>query len=163
MGLEPTSPLYESGVLAAGRPVLFGLRGEGQEARGVNLLPLSPHLLPRLGSEGLEPSPVRVRAGCAAANTSIPLCRSPLPRAESEHESPGDRTRTDNLVVPNHAGSQITLHPNAATSFTEAVGNFTSHDRLRDEEVWEIRATLAACPPVESRPKTPADKPPVPP
>jgi hypothetical protein len=25
-----------------------------------------------LGSEGLEPSPVRLRAGCAAANTSIP-------------------------------------------------------------------------------------------
>ncbi len=30
------------------------------------------HQIVEVGSEGLEPSPVRLRAGCAAANTSIP-------------------------------------------------------------------------------------------
>lgn len=30
-------------------------------------------VIPKLGPEGLEPSPVRLRAGCAAANTSIPF------------------------------------------------------------------------------------------
>ncbi len=49
MGLEPTSPRYGRGVLAAGRPVL-----------------------PGVGPEGLEPSPARLRAGCAAANTLVP-------------------------------------------------------------------------------------------
>ncbi len=52
-GLEPASPLYESGVFAARRPVLC----------------LS------VGPEGLEPSPRRLRAGDAAANTSVPSFR----------------------------------------------------------------------------------------
>ena len=50
VGLEPTSPPYEGGVFAAGRPVLHGV-----------------------GPEGLEPSPNRLRAGCAAAKTSVPI------------------------------------------------------------------------------------------
>lgn len=52
-GLEPSSPHYESGVFAAGSPVL--------------VLQVEP--------EGLEPSPARLRAGDAAANTSVP-CES---------------------------------------------------------------------------------------
>ena len=51
VGLEPTSPPYEGGVLAAGRPV-----------------PAS-----RVGPEGLEPSPNRLRAGRSAARTSVPI------------------------------------------------------------------------------------------
>ena len=51
VGLEPTSPHYGCGVLAAGRPV---------------------HANIRVGPEGLEPSPARLRAGCAAANTWVP-------------------------------------------------------------------------------------------
>ena len=51
VGLEPTSPPYEGGVFAAGRPV-----------------PAS-----RMGPEGLEPSPNRLRAGRSAARTSVPI------------------------------------------------------------------------------------------
>jgi len=50
VGLEPTLPHYGCGVLAAGRPVL----------------------VVSVGPDGLEPSPARLRAECAAANTSIP-------------------------------------------------------------------------------------------
>ena len=50
VGLEPTSPHYGCGVLAAGRPVLFH----------------------SVGSEGLEPSPTWLRARHAAASTLIP-------------------------------------------------------------------------------------------
>jgi hypothetical protein len=52
-GLEPSSPHYESGVFAARSPVLVF----------------------QVGPEGLEPSPARLRAGDAAANTSVP-CES---------------------------------------------------------------------------------------
>ncbi len=51
-GLEPASPLYESGVFAARRPVLCF----------------------SVGLEGLEPSPAWVRTRDAAANTSVPNC-----------------------------------------------------------------------------------------
>ena len=51
-GVEPAPPPYESGAPAPRRPM--------------------PTKSP-LGSEGLEPSPARVRTGCAAANTSIPF------------------------------------------------------------------------------------------
>ena len=54
VGLEPTLPLYESGVLAARRPVLYF----------------------SVGPEGLEPSPAWVRTRDAAANTSVPICLS---------------------------------------------------------------------------------------
>ena len=53
-GLEPSSPLYESGVFAARSPVLVF----------------------QVGPEGLEPSPARLRAGDAAANTSVPSIES---------------------------------------------------------------------------------------
>ena len=56
VGLEPTSPHYGCGVLAAGRPVPC-----------------------RVGPEGLEPSPARLRAGCAAANTWDPFVTRALP------------------------------------------------------------------------------------
>ncbi len=51
VGLEPTSPHYGCGILAAGPPVHF-------------------HCV--MEPEGLEPSPARLRAGCAAANTWVP-------------------------------------------------------------------------------------------
>ena len=54
VGLEPTSPHYGCGILAARRPVLV----------------LS------VGLEGLEPSPARLRAGDAAANTLVPSIES---------------------------------------------------------------------------------------
>ena len=50
VGVEPTLPRYEGGVLAAKRPVRFS----------------------SVGPDGLEPSPARLRAECAAANTLIP-------------------------------------------------------------------------------------------
>ena len=50
VGLEPTLPHYGCGVLAAKRPVL----------------------VIRMGPDGLEPSPARVRTECAAANTLVP-------------------------------------------------------------------------------------------
>ena len=53
-GLEPTSPRYRCGVLAAGQPVLIS----------------------SVGSEGLEPSPGGLRIRCAAANTLIPFSAS---------------------------------------------------------------------------------------
>jgi hypothetical protein len=53
-GLEPSSPHYESGVFAARSPVL----------------------VLQVGPEGLEPSPARLRAGDAAANTSVPSIES---------------------------------------------------------------------------------------
>ena len=76
VGLEPTSPPYESGILAAGRPVLFYVVGI---PRGVfrwvvwirwGVLPL----VDRVGPEGLEPPPCWLRARNAAANTLDPLC-----------------------------------------------------------------------------------------
>jgi hypothetical protein len=58
VGLEPTSPHYGCGVLAAGRPV--------------------PDF--QMGPEGLEPSPASLRARYAAANTLIPCrCSSASP------------------------------------------------------------------------------------
>ena len=59
VGLEPTSPHYGCGVLAAGRPVPFV----------------------QVGSEGLEPSPTWLRARHAAASTLIP-CSDFFTRAE---------------------------------------------------------------------------------
>ena len=53
VGLEPTSPHYGCGVFAARRPVQGVRHGRNR----------------RVGPEGLEPSPARVRTGCAAANT----------------------------------------------------------------------------------------------
>ena len=50
VGLEPTSPHYECGILAAGLPVPFI----------------------QVGPEGLEPSPTWLRARHAASNTLIP-------------------------------------------------------------------------------------------
>ena len=67
VGLEPTLPLYRCGVLAVKRPVL----------------------VIRMGPDGLEPSPTRVRTECAAANTLIPN--------QSLRSWPG-RSRT--VVVP---------------------------------------------------------------
>ena len=48
VGVEPTFPPYESGVVATGPPVLS------------------------MGPDGLEPSPFRVRTGYAAASTLVP-------------------------------------------------------------------------------------------
>jgi hypothetical protein len=53
VGLEPTSPHYGCGILAARRPVRFQLQ------------------INQVGPEGLEPSPHRLRAGDAAANTLV--------------------------------------------------------------------------------------------
>ena len=50
-GLEPSSPHYECGILATGRPVQS------------------------VGPEGLEPSPGGLRVRCAAASTLIPINR----------------------------------------------------------------------------------------
>src|SRR6059058_6004525 len=58
-GLEPASPHYGCGVLAARRPVLVVSR-------------TGPIRILRIGAR-LEPSPARLRAGNAAANTLI-LC-----------------------------------------------------------------------------------------
>ena len=63
-GLEPTSPHYGCGILAAGRPVHVS----------------------SVGPEGLEPSPAGLRARCAAANTLIPYCFIP------QHRRGGSRT-----------------------------------------------------------------------
>lgn len=60
VGLEPTLSHYGCGVLAAKRPVI----------------------VIRMGPDGLEPSPVRVRTECAAANTLIP-CDSRWGRRDS--------------------------------------------------------------------------------
>ncbi len=75
VGVEPTFPPYESGVLATRRPVL-----EIKE-----------------GPEGLEPSPNWLRARCAATNTLVP-CRSStssnlIGPAGIEPTSPGYRPR----------------------------------------------------------------------
>ena len=59
VGLEPTFPHYGCGVLAAERPVPGNVLGARPEAIS-------------MGSDGLEPSPARVRTECAAANTLIP-------------------------------------------------------------------------------------------
>ena len=63
VGLEPTSPHYGCGVLAAGRPV---------------------HAIIRVGPEGLEPSPAWLRARRAAANTLVPI---DLPIESAREES----------------------------------------------------------------------------
>lgn len=57
-----------------------------------------------VGSEGLEPSPVRLRAGCAAANTSIPCCclRSQSARTESNRR----RALIRSLLSPLSYGPQ---------------------------------------------------------
>ena len=60
-GLEPSSPHYGCGVLAAGRPVL--------------VIPVGP--------EGLEPSPSGLRVRCAATSTLIPCRFSQSARKES--------------------------------------------------------------------------------
>lgn len=60
MGFEPTSPHYGCGILAAGRSVP-GLARHAASSAGP------------VGSDGLEPSPPRVRTECAAANTLIPF------------------------------------------------------------------------------------------
>ena len=54
VGLEPTSPHYGCGILAAGQPVRFNWR------------------VSQVGPEGLEPSPTWLRARHAASNTLIP-------------------------------------------------------------------------------------------
>src|SRR5205823_10312526 len=64
VGLEPTSPHYGCGILAAGRPV--------------------PVI--QVGPEGLEPSPASLRARYAAANTLVP-CRFLLLRRSARRES----------------------------------------------------------------------------
>ena len=56
-GLEPSFPHYGCGVVAAGPPV----------HRRTQAITLS------VRPEGLEPSLARVRAGCAAANTLVPI------------------------------------------------------------------------------------------
>ena len=66
-GLEPSSPHYECGVLAAGRPVLVA----------------------EVGPVGLEPTPTRLRAGNAAANTLVP--------STSRHRSRRGGSRTLDL------------------------------------------------------------------
>ena len=51
-----------------------------------------------VGSDGLEPSPTRVRTERAAANTLIPCSDN------SPNTSRDGRTRTDGPVVPGHVG-----------------------------------------------------------
>src|SRR6185295_6445560 len=74
VGLEPTFPHYGCGVLAAERPVRV------------------------MGSDGLEPSPARVRTGCAAANTLIP--NSFAFRRSARRESNPRRALIRSLLSP---------------------------------------------------------------
>ncbi len=66
----------------------------------------SPMIHNRVAREGVEPSFPPYQSGV--------LNRWTTGLSDVLHfkQSPGDRNRTDNLVVPGHAGSQITPHPN---------------------------------------------------
>ena len=69
-GLEPSSPDYKTGILAAVRPMQVGCRCV---VVGLQLRP--PHSGLRfqiVGPEGFEPSPIWLRARHAANNTSDP-------------------------------------------------------------------------------------------
>ena len=86
VGLEPTSPHYESGILAAGRPVPVEARALRNESTRDSICILEPRislLAPaQVGPEGLEPSPIWLRARHAAANTLDP-CIGPSPETKA--------------------------------------------------------------------------------
>ena len=70
-GLEPALPHYKCGVFAAGRPVHFC----------------------SVGSEGLEPSPIWLRARHAAASTLIPCSFAFQSAREESNPRPGPYKR----------------------------------------------------------------------
>jgi hypothetical protein len=70
-----------------------------------------------MGSDGLEPSPARVRTGCAAANTLIPCCL--LFRRSARRES--------NPRLPDQKSAVLPLHHDPGTDPRPAFQSWCHH------------------------------------